>query len=314
MKRDNGVLSEATAGPLVERVAAPGGCPRAEGERLLAAARAAGDAAGEAAALTDLGVMSLREKDAGGAAARFEEALDIARRLGDREREHDILGNLGMALLALGQIQRAQELFRQELDFGRERRDPFVQKRALERLGLVEAKVGDARRGLALLEEALALARTVGDRQHEADLLWEIAIQEADQGRHKRTAESARSAILVLEALANPEARVLATHLQAYLAGPSGALHGDDGGVGRVMAPAGESGPRLLRMGLSAAKSLATFLKSGCETVSPAVQRRRLEVCAACEHHTGLRCKVCGCFTELKSRPAYEQCPIGRWV
>jgi len=156
-----------------------------------------------------------------------------------------------MALLALGQIQRAQELFSQELDFGRERRDPFVQKRALERLGLVEAKVGDARRGLAFLEEALALARAVGDRQHEADLLWEIAIQEADQGRHKRAAESARAAIAVLEALANPEARVLATHLQAYLAGRSGGLHGDDGGVGQVMAPAGESGPRLLRMGLS---------------------------------------------------------------
>jgi len=259
--------------------------------------------------------MSLREKDAANAVARFEEALTLARRLGDREREHDILGNLGTALLALGQIQRAQELFRQELNFGRERSDPFIQKRALERLGLVEAKVGDARHGLALLmEDALALARTVGDRQHEADLLWEIAIQEADQGRHKRAAESARAAILVLEALANPEARVLATHLQAYLAGRNGARHGDDGGVGRVTVPAGGSGPRLLRMGLSAAKSLATFLKSGCEMVSPAEQRRRLETCAACAHHTGLRCKVCGCFTELKSRPAYEQCPIGRWV
>jgi tetratricopeptide (TPR) repeat protein len=311
------VEGAALADARVERVGPPAGCPRAEGERLLAEARAAGNLAGEAAALTDLGVMSLRENDTAGAAARFEQALVLARRLGDREREHDILGNLGMAVLALGQIQAAQELFNKELAFGRERQDPFIQKLALERLGLVEAKTGGEQRGLTLLQEGLALARSVGDRQHEADLLWEIAIQEADQGRHRRAVQNARAAIDVLEALDNPEAKVLATHLQRYVAGECGSIGAGHGAVafgwhtGAVST--GPAGAQLLRMGFSAAKSLATFFKSGCRTVSSAVRRRRLGACAVCPHHTGLRCKVCGCFTDLKARLAHERCPIGRW-
>jgi len=39
----------------------------------------------------------------------------------------------------------------------------------------------------------------------------------------------------------------------------------------------------------------------------------RLSLSAAVE--TVVReAESCGCFTDLKSRPAYEQCPIGRWT
>ena len=80
-------------------------------------------------------------------------------------------------------------------------------------------------------------------------------------------------------------------------------------------APAGQraTGPGLLRMASSATKAMARFAGSGFQVTPPAVQRKRLQTCAACEHHTGLRCKICGCFTSAKSRILQESCPIGRW-
>jgi len=73
------------------------------------------------------------------------------------------------------------------------------------------------------------------------------------------------------------------------------------------------SGPGLLAMAMSATKAMANFVGSGFKTVTPEVQRKRLETCAQCEHHTGMRCKICGCFTAVKSGMLHEDCPIGRW-
>jgi hypothetical protein len=77
--------------------------------------------------------------------------------------------------------------------------------------------------------------------------------------------------------------------------------------------PKGTTGPGLLRMALSATKSMAQFAGSGFKTTPPDVQRRRVQTCATCEHHTGMRCKICGCFTAAKSRLLHESCPIGKW-
>jgi hypothetical protein len=66
-------------------------------------------------------------------------------------------------------------------------------------------------------------------------------------------------------------------------------------------------------MAMSATKAMAGFVGSGFKTTSPEVQQKRLQTCAVCEHHTGLRCKICGCFTNVKSRMLHEDCPIGKW-
>jgi hypothetical protein len=47
---------------------------------------------------------------------------------------------------------------------------------------------------------------------------------------------------------------------------------------------------------------------------SPAeLAKQRIIVCASCEHHTGVRCRVCGCFTTVKSKMLHERCPLGKW-
>ena len=74
------------------------------------------------------------------------------------------------------------------------------------------------------------------------------------------------------------------------------------------------SGPGLLRMAVSATKAMMKFIGSGLKTTAPDIQQNRMATCQACEHHTGLRCRICGCFTNVKTRMAHEQCPIGKWL
>jgi hypothetical protein len=66
-------------------------------------------------------------------------------------------------------------------------------------------------------------------------------------------------------------------------------------------------------MALSAARSMGRFAGSGFQAVPAEARRRRLRVCAGCEHHTGVRCRLCGCFTGVKASLAHEDCPLGKW-
>jgi hypothetical protein len=67
-------------------------------------------------------------------------------------------------------------------------------------------------------------------------------------------------------------------------------------------------------MALSATKAMAKFLGSGGKTTPAATGAQRLQTCATCEHHTGLRCRLCGCFTNVKVRLLHESCPLGKWA
>jgi tetratricopeptide (TPR) repeat protein len=316
--------------------APPEGCPRAAAEQLLAAARGSGDRRREATALTDLGIIHRQEGDAKRAAALLEEALPITRELGDRSGERDVLGQLGMATLVLGQARRALELLEQALLYARAEGDRFAEKAALDHLGLAHSRVRDPARAIPLFTQALTLARDVGDRKHEAELLWYLAIQHAELGQREQALAHAQAAVDFLTATGKPQAAWFAHHLQRYRTGATGAGLGEtsepdpagspEAFLGSVMSsfwatPAGPQatpqrtmgGSGLLRMALSAAKSMARFLGSGFKTATPATQQQRLRTCAACEHHTGVRCRLCGCFTNLKARMAHEECPIGKW-
>ena len=81
---------------------------------------------------------------------------------------------------------------------------------------------------------------------------------------------------------------------------------------GQSASPA-NSGPGLLRMAMSATKAMAAFIGTGMKATPLDLQQKRIQTCMACEHHTGMRCKICGCFTHVKSRMLHEDCPIGKW-
>lgn len=308
----------------------PQGNPHEQAERLLAAARQAGDRPREAAALTDLGIACHRAGDHQRAAAFLEEAVALARQLGDRTLEGDVLSYLGLAVLGIGQAVPSLQILHEGLTLSRETGNRFQEKLTLEHLGMAYAALREPDQSLMAYEQALMLAREVGDRHHEADLLWHSAVQFAEQGQRDQAIALAQKSLDLFKTMGTPYVDGLADHLEAYRRGDAagqlgaaglGLLSGKLAGTGATGAPPGwdarsepaARGPALLRMAFTAAKSLSKFLGSGLKTVPAATQQKRLGTCATCEHHTGVRCKLCGCFTSVKAWLPHENCPIGKW-
>ena len=336
------VLRESRAGaraPVPQQtLLSPAESPRAHAEAILSAARRNGARDKEATALTDLGAIQLNEGDVQGAILSLQKALEITREIGDNARESDVVGNLGMAMLADHQPETARYLFKQELEHAHATMDRFAEKVALERLGIAAWSLRDYNGSLRFLDQALSLTRQVGDRHQEANLLWHQAIQRAELGQREQAIAKAEEAVALFKSLGRPQAASYGAYLQKYRMGlvddspaaPATGMTRDRssqmylGGsmVASVMEsqPAAESspakgaaGPGLLRMAMSATKAMAGFAGSGFKTAPAETQRQRLQTCAVCEHHTGLRCKICGCFTNVKSRLLHENCPIGKW-
>jgi tetratricopeptide (TPR) repeat protein len=310
--------------------------PREQAEALVAAARKNGNRAALATALTDLGVTQISESNPTGAVASLQSALAIARELGDPEREIDIIGNLGLALMGVGQAAQARQAFEHCLGYNRSKKDHLGEKTTMERLGLAHWHLREFVVALSCFEQALSLARLVGDRMQAANLLWYQGIQHAELGQREAAIAKAEESIELFKAMGRPQAAWYGSHLQKYRMGlyeqaPAASGAGVSlspqsylGGaiVASVMpgqqvqgqaASSPNSGPGLLRMAMSATKAMATFVASGMKTTPPDLQQRRIQTCAACEHHTGMRCKICGCFTHVKSKMAHEDCPIGKW-
>ncbi len=303
--------------------------PRALAERALAAARGAGDRPGEVTAFIDLGLAHLAEGDALHAVGTLEEALAAARRLGDPAREADALSNLALAALTLGQPGRAREALGPALIYARAAGDRYAEKLALDRIALTSLRLDDHAGALDVLEQARSIAAGLGDLRHEADLLWRAAVEHAELGRRDRALAAAAAAVDRLRGLGNPTADWYAHHLANYRSGGLGAAPvarrtvrsypGGSIGTTALAAPPGPpaapaaTGPGLLRTALTAAKAMATFVGSGFKTATPEAYRDRLAACAGCAHHTGVRCRVCGCITAAKARLLHERCPAGRW-
>jgi len=292
------------------------GCPVALAEQLLEAARQNGDRVREAAALTDLGIVHMNQGDLKKSVAHLEKALALARQLDDLGREVDVLHNMGYALLAMGQAQGAREWLEYALPIARKLGDRYAEKIILERLGMARLNLRDAAGATALLNQALEMTRAMGDRQQETRILWNQAIAFADLNQRDQAIARAEESIDLLRKLGKPEASWYGAQLQRYRMDFSG-LHANGPGSPYI-APAyptsnPNTGPGLLRMAVSATKAMMKFIGSGLKTTAPDVQQKRMATCQACTHHTGLRCRVCGCFTNVKTRMAHEQCPIGKW-
>jgi hypothetical protein len=152
-----------------------------------------------------------------------------------------------------------------------------------------------------------------------------MAVHQAEAGRADWGQAHARAAVELFEEVQDPRAGVFAEHLRRFSAGgsiPAAAglappwgetlvVHAGAGGAATGLESA--KGPGLLKMALTAAAAAARHTRSGFRTVPEADLRTRLDTCAACEYHTGLRCRLCGCFTGVKARMPHEKCPAGKW-
>jgi tetratricopeptide (TPR) repeat protein len=302
---------------------------RDRAESMLAASRQSGDVHAQVLALTDLGIFLTEQGEPRSAIQVLEEALSLTRSLGDRTREADVLSNLGLPVLADRQSERALKLFHEAEAVARESGNVLTEKVTLERLGLAYAAMEDPERSSAYFERALALAQTVGDRPHQATLCWNLAINHAELGDRDRAITEGERAIAILTAIGKPEAPAFVEHLAQFRRQSSDRYLTAIAGLETLLAAPihastavlqqpptkemHEEGPSLLRMALSAAKSLAKFACNRFKTVPAEVHRQRIDICAECNDHTGLRCLVCGCFTDAKARLPHEVCPRGKW-
>jgi len=96
--------------------------------------------------------------------AKFEESLERFRSAGDRAGEARALMNIGNARNRLGQGRRARELFDEALEIYREIDDPFGTGGALMNLGDSWRAEGDDERALDYFERARDTARVSGNR------------------------------------------------------------------------------------------------------------------------------------------------------
>jgi tetratricopeptide (TPR) repeat protein len=298
--------------------------PRQLAEQQLQTARRQADIGRLVTALTDLGILLAQEGACQRALELMEGALALVGPLSDPVKQRDVLGNLGIALVGKDP-RRALELLQQELALAGG--DRLAHKTALNHLGILYLRTGVPAEAFACLQEAHALARAAGDRQHEAELLWLLAIACAEVGDRPQADAKAQEVIDLLNTMGKPQAKVLAEHLEKYRAGASA----DALAAGSASPPtlfqteylvggswaAGAGQPRIattwLRKGFSAMKSLAWFVGSGMKRVPVKVYQARRNTCQNCEHHTGLRCKLCGCFTSVKAWMPHEECPISKW-
>jgi tetratricopeptide (TPR) repeat protein len=278
-------------------------------------------------ALTDLGLIELNLGNPARAAALLEEALARVQQLGDHGLEAEALVGLGAVHTAAGDPRKATPLLQQAIVHARAAGERFTEKAAQERLGHAYGLLGDRDRCLTAFREALALARSCGTRQGVAEMLWMLGIVYGDLGVRADAVAHAQAAVEVLERLQHPHAAWYAEHLRRYRAGET-----DDAkarplpltgtplfgatvvtATAPAAAPNPPPAPSLLRRAVSATQALARFLGSGLKIVPSAVLERRLRTCSACPHFTGLRCRLCGCFTNVKARLPHEECPLRKW-
>jgi tetratricopeptide (TPR) repeat protein len=300
---------------------------RADAEKSLTTAKAKGDSAAIVAALTDLGAVFVRANEAVRGLTLLEEALRLVQPLGDPRRHADVLGNLALANHALSLHSQAIDYLNRSLELSRQAGDLVEEKMALTRLGNIYSGLRECDRAAAHYERALTVAHSLGDRQAEADLNWQLAVIDEEANRHEQAILRARQTASILKEMHHPHADWFANHVEQFRAGKAttvgvsglNALAGLTGvlvpgaKLPEPQTPAAIVGPGLLRMAYSAAKSLTKFLGSGLKTVPVEQRIMRLQICHDCEHHTGVRCRVCGCFTSAKTWLPHERCPLGKW-
>lgn len=296
-------------------------------EHALDAAIRSGDRRRVVVASADLGLVLLHIGQPQRAAKILSEALVEADRIGDASLRADVANNLAHTELYLGQARTAYDRLGPVLAYARPAGDVACEKLALERMARALLELGDRDGGLGCLKAAAILAARLGDARHEADLLWLLAIHLADEWRRDEAVAAATTAIERLRQLCHPALDWYAHHLEGYRTGasligtrgtaPEGPVLGGKVDVSTAMPPShgvletGAAGP--LRMAITAAKAMAAFVASGFKVAAPQVFRERTGLCMICDHHTGTRCRVCGCITAAKARIQHERCPLGKW-
>jgi len=145
--------------------------------------RSAGDRAGEATTLNNIGFVhdGLGRPDS--ALAYYAQALPIQRAVGNRAGEATTLSNIGVVHGSLGRPDSALAYYTQALPIMRAVGDRAGEAVTLSNIGFVHARLGRPDSALAYFAQALPIQRAVGDRAGEATTLGNIRAVHSGLGR-----------------------------------------------------------------------------------------------------------------------------------
>jgi CHAT domain-containing protein/Tfp pilus assembly protein PilF len=167
----------------------------------LKAVRAAGDAAGEARILNNIGSVYSALGEHQKALEFYNQALPIRRAVGDRGGEAAILNNIAAVYSALGEKQKALDFFNQALPIGRAVGDRGGEATTLSNIGAVYSSLGEQQKALDFYNQALPVFRAVGDRGSEATILNNIGLVYDDLGEQQKALDFYNQALPIRRAV-----------------------------------------------------------------------------------------------------------------
>jgi DNA-binding SARP family transcriptional activator/Tfp pilus assembly protein PilF len=136
--------------------------------KALALYREADDRSGEARTLHDIGIADFEQGRYPQAAGHFQKALMLYRGLGDRVSEARALNSVGLVDTRLGRYQQAADNLRRAMALCRDVGNSAVAAYAALNLSDVDLRQGRCRKATSHLQQVLALFREIGDRTGEA--------------------------------------------------------------------------------------------------------------------------------------------------
>jgi len=178
----------------------------------LAAARQAGDRAGQAGVLDELGLLHQLTGDYRAATAALTEAIGLFRDLGDPTGEAYARNHLGLVQMDLADYPAAAANYRQALALARDAGDQLAEAVSLIDLGMQQQLTGDYPASIASYERALPLARSAGSAFDEADALTELGVVRRLTGDYPAAAADQRRALELFRRLGDRLGQAWALH------------------------------------------------------------------------------------------------------
>ena len=164
-------------------------------EQAIALFREIDDRDGEARALDNLGLVHWRQSRYEQAIEHFQQAIALFREIDDRDGEARALSNLGLVHWRQGRYEQAAEHHRQALTLFRETGHHNGKANALGNLGAVYGRQGHYEQAAEHLQQAITIHREVGDRIGEAYALDQLGVVYGRQGCYEEAAAHQRRAL-----------------------------------------------------------------------------------------------------------------------
>lgn len=154
-----------------------------------------GDQAGLASALCGLGSVERQQGRYQSACDHLRQSLALYRAVGDLHGEARALSSLGVIDRRQGRYEQATDHQERALVLFRQTRDRVREAETLFRLGVIDLRQGRCEQAMGHLRQALALFRETGDQSGQAEALKVLGDVDLAQGRYQRATEHHRHAL-----------------------------------------------------------------------------------------------------------------------